>query len=50
MTRAERTIAIVLGIVLGITIIVLFVFLGSNQTIDAPRLDTQTTTSTAHGP
>ena len=39
MTRVERAIAIALGIVLGITIIVLFVFLGSNQTIDAPRID-----------
>jgi hypothetical protein len=30
---------IVLGLVLGIVIVVLFVFLGSEQTVDAPSID-----------
>jgi hypothetical protein len=35
----DRVLAVVLGLVLGIVIIVLFVFLGSEQTIDAPSIE-----------
>ena len=35
----DRVLGIVIGIVLGVGIIVAFVFLGSEETIDAPRLD-----------
>jgi uncharacterized membrane protein required for colicin V production len=35
----DRALGVVLGLVLGIVIIVLFVFLGSEQTIDAPSLE-----------
>jgi hypothetical protein len=35
----DRALALILGLVLGIVIIVLFVFLGSEQTIDAPSLE-----------
>jgi hypothetical protein len=34
----DRTVGIVLGLVLGIGVIVVFVFEGSEQTIDAPRI------------
>jgi hypothetical protein len=36
----DRVLAVVLGLVIGIVIIVLFVFLGSEQTIDAPSIET----------
>ncbi len=39
MTRGERLVGIALGLVLGIVIVVLFVFLGSEQTVDAPSID-----------
>jgi len=39
MSWPDRALALVLGLVLGIVIIVLFVFLGSEQTIDAPSLE-----------
>jgi hypothetical protein len=35
---SDRAIGIILGIVLGIAIILLFLFLGSRSTIDAPSL------------
>lgn len=35
----DRTIGIVLGILLGVGIVTAFVFLGSEGTIDAPRID-----------
>ncbi len=46
---SDRAIGIVLGILLGITVILLFLFLGSRNTIDAPSLSgnaTQTQTQT----
>ena len=39
MSRRDRAIAIALGLLLGIVIVVLFVFLGSEQTIDAPSVE-----------
>ncbi|MCB0875024.1 MAG: hypothetical protein R2718_01885 [Solirubrobacterales bacterium] len=39
MSRTDRTIGIVLGLVIGLVALILFVFGGSGQTIDAPSLD-----------
>lgn len=52
MSRTDRLIGIVLGLIVGIAAVILFVFLGSRETIDAPSLDRstpieQTTTETA---
>jgi hypothetical protein len=54
---SDRVIGIVLGIVLGIAIVIVFVFLGSEETIDAPSLSggdngaqEQVTTTPAPGP
>jgi hypothetical protein len=41
--RLDRAIGIVLGILLGAGIVTAFVFLGSEGTIDAPRIDHGTT-------
>jgi NhaP-type Na+/H+ or K+/H+ antiporter len=38
-------VGIALGLVLGIVIVVLFVFLGSEQTVDAPSIDHGASTS-----
>jgi hypothetical protein len=35
----ERVIGILRGIVLGIVVVIIFVFYGSEQTIDAPSID-----------
>jgi hypothetical protein len=40
--RLDLAVGILLGIVLGLVLVVLFVFLGSQETIDAPSID--------HGP
>jgi hypothetical protein len=47
VTRTDRAIGILLGVVLGIAIVVVFVFFGSEGTIDAPRISHGSTTSTA---
>lgn len=39
MSRTDRTIGIALGLVIGIVALILFVFLGSSESIDAPSLD-----------
>lgn len=39
MTWGDRAIGICLGLILGIVAVVLFVFLGSEQTIDDPQID-----------
>lgn len=39
MSRRDRAIGIAAGIVLGLAIVILFVFLGSEQTIDAPSIE-----------
>ena len=38
MTWGDRAIGIALGLILGIIAVVLFVFLGSQDTIDAPSI------------
>ena len=37
--RIERTIGIVLGLLLGVAIVVAFLFLGSRDTIDDPSIN-----------
>ena len=39
MTWGDRAIGIGLGLLLGIVAVVLFVFLGSEETIDDPQID-----------
>jgi NhaP-type Na+/H+ or K+/H+ antiporter len=49
----DRAIGIALGVVLGIAVILLFLFLGSRNTIDQPSLSgaaTQTVTQPATSP
>jgi len=48
MRRLDRVLGIGLGIVLGIGIVVVFVFFGSEQTIDAPRIN-QGAQTAGHG-
>ena len=40
MSRTDRAIGIILGLVIGILALILFVFFGSSGSIDAPSLDT----------
>ena len=47
MTRTDRAIGVVAGVVLGIAIVVVFVFFGSEGTSDAPRISHGATTTTA---
>ena len=49
MKARDRVIGILLGILLGVGIVTAFVFLGSEQTIDAPRLEGGIKTGTSHG-
>jgi hypothetical protein len=46
----DRAIGIVLGIVLGIAVILLFLFLGSRNTIDEPSLSDGTPSQTVTQP
>ena len=39
MTWGDRAIGIGLGLLLGIVAVILFVFLGSEETIDDPQID-----------
>ena len=39
MSRSDRLIGIVLGLVVGVAALILFIFLGSEGSIDAPSLD-----------
>lgn len=39
MSWTDRAIGITLGLIIGIAALILFVFAGSGQTIDAPSLD-----------
>lgn len=39
MSRGDRAIAIVLGLVLGLAIVAVFVFVFSGDTVDAPSID-----------
>ena len=44
MRRGDRLLGILLGLALGLAIVAIFVFVFSEDTVDAPRLDQQTTT------
>jgi hypothetical protein len=54
LTRGERALGIALGVLAGIAVVVAFVFLGSEDTVDAPSLSgsgqVATTTSPAPAP
>ena len=39
MSWGDRAIGIALGLILGIAAVILFVFLGSEETIDDPSID-----------
>jgi len=39
VSRSDRAIGIALGLVIGIAALILFVFLGSGSSIDAPSID-----------
>ena len=43
MSRSDRLIGIVLGLVVGVVALILFIFLGSGNSIDAPSLDSTAT-------
>jgi len=45
MSRSDRFIGIALGLVVGVAALILFIFLGSEGSIDAPSLDQTTTQS-----
>lgn len=47
---SDRVVGIALGIVLGLAVIVLFLFLGSRNTIDEPSLSGGATTQTQTQP
>jgi hypothetical protein len=46
----DRAVGIVLGIVLGLAVIILFLFLGSRSTIDEPSISGGATTQTQTQP
>lgn len=53
MSRTDRAIGIVVGLLIGIAALILFVFLGSGSSIDAPSIDQgrlERTTTTDGGP
>jgi uncharacterized membrane protein required for colicin V production len=45
--RSDRLLGVLLGIVLGIAIVAVFVFVFSEETVDAPSIDRPTTTHDA---
>ena len=47
---SDRVLGIVLGILLGLAVIVIFLFLGSRNTIDEPSLSGGATTQTQSQP
>lgn len=42
MSRSDRLIGILLGLLIGVAAVILFVFLGSGGSIDAPSIETPT--------
>jgi hypothetical protein len=42
MSRSDRVIGIALGVFVGVVAVLLFVFIGSSGSIDAPSLDSKT--------
>ena len=49
MSRTDRLIGILLGVVVGIAALIVFIFLGSSGSIDAPSLNTQHSSSIQQG-
>ncbi len=47
MARGDRAIGILAGIVLGLIIVALFVFVFSEETVDAPSIDERNTPAPA---
>lgn len=45
MSRTDRVIGITLGLIVGIAALILFIFGGSGESIDAPSLHPTTSTS-----
>ena len=41
MSRTDRTIGIVLGLIVGVVAVILFVFAGGSDSLDAPSLDSK---------
>jgi hypothetical protein len=50
MSRGDRIIGIVLGIVLGIAIVAIFVFVFSEDTVDAPSIHNGDRSAPAEAP
>ena len=48
--RGDRLIGIVLGVLLGLAIVAIFVFVFSEDTVDAPSIDKGTSTERSAGP
>jgi uncharacterized membrane protein required for colicin V production len=48
--RGDRVIGIVLGILLGLAIVAIFVFVFSGDTVDAPSIDKGASTARSAGP
>jgi hypothetical protein len=48
--RGDRWIGLVLGIVLGLAIVAIFVFVFSEDTVDAPSIHKGTSTERSAGP
>jgi hypothetical protein len=46
----DRVIGIVLGVLLGLAIVAIFVFVFSEDTVDAPSIDKGTSTERSAGP
>lgn len=49
MSRSDRLIGILLGIVVGVAALIVFIFLGSSGSIDAPSINAQHSTSIQQG-
>jgi hypothetical protein len=49
-SRGDRLIGIVLGLVLGVAIVAIFVFVFSEETVDAPSIDRGTSTERSAEP
>jgi hypothetical protein len=47
VSRGDRAIGILVGLALGLIVIALFVFVFSEDTVDAPSIDDETPTETA---
>ena len=46
MPRSDRLLAILIGIALGLAIVAIFVFVFSEDTVDAPSIDNGASTTT----